>query len=323
MSFTAITSDIISLSSRRFAASSALRAFARRTSLITKPTSNAPPPMELDVDAADGYELSASGELAKCDVSFLPAPIIEPTDASHYAQTIRMRAARPLPPRRRSTSRLGSISPSSSGYRFPDIPSPLSPSNAYKEFRALVEEVKECGVEEEAVTNALEGPRHPSGIAPPKRRARLDIPARAPVIPTVLNIVAPVPRRPAVVPFAHSIASAAAFSQSGIVPSVQSPTLVSPVQPSIPFSVYRAVSASPTNPGSITPATPIPSTPTPLTARHTSLPSSFTSTPADSRCATPITPSRRIVPRTHWVDYKGRPVTASPATARPVAFAAA
>ncbi|VDC02860.1 unnamed protein product [Peniophora sp. CBMAI 1063] len=145
---------------------------------LTKPNPNPPPPMKLDIDPSDGYVLFAHGDLAKIDETFLPAPPSE-IEVDKWERPIRFSARRPIQARRCSLGKsrnykLGSISPTCSGTRFPDIPGPDSPASARREFEKFVKQIEKRNAEvtpsrKNDVAAALsarpEGSRYPTTIA--------------------------------------------------------------------------------------------------------------------------------------------------------------
>ncbi|KAI0316108.1 hypothetical protein OF83DRAFT_1084505 [Amylostereum chailletii] len=134
------------------------------------PTQKAPDPVELDINQDDGFTLTADGELSPSETFVLPGPTpqIESSRTSRFGLK-----SRPPPARRVSLAKksptLGCISPSCSGFRFPDLPSPLSPSAVKQDFKELIAAVKKRQEKREKST-LYEGVRHPSGLASPARK---------------------------------------------------------------------------------------------------------------------------------------------------------
>ncbi|KZV66723.1 hypothetical protein PENSPDRAFT_667551 [Peniophora sp. CONT] len=165
---------------------------------LTTPNPNPPPAMELDIDPADGYVLIARGELAKVNETFLPAPPSE-IECPKWEKPVRFSMKRPLQPRRCSLSksknyRLGSISPTCSGTRFPDYPSADSPASVRKEFDDFVKQIE--------ARNAVVTPSKKNDVAAilsvrPGGSRHPSIPARRPAaaIPVIPKIAMPVPSR--------------------------------------------------------------------------------------------------------------------------------
>ncbi|VDC02844.1 unnamed protein product [Peniophora sp. CBMAI 1063] len=186
------------------AACAATRTHHRRYAIqLTQPNPNPPPAMELDINPEDGYELIARGELAKGDETMLPAPPSEHELERPERSARGLPIKRPLAPRRCSVSktqpknhRLGSISPTCSGTRFPDYPKPDSPPSvkkAYDDFVKSIEEQKaeraKQSEEAAALPVRLEGPRHPSAVVTPARQRASQVKPRVvnsePVVPAL------------------------------------------------------------------------------------------------------------------------------------------
>ncbi|KZV66462.1 hypothetical protein PENSPDRAFT_737095 [Peniophora sp. CONT] len=172
-----------------------------------QPNPNPPPAMELDINPDDGYTLVARGELSKDNENMLPSPPSE-LELERYEHSVQLPIKRPLAPRRCSVSktknyRLGSISPTCSGTRFPDYPKPDSPPHVKKEYddfvKSMNEQKAELAAKQAEAALALsarsEEFRQPSALVTPARQ-------RAPVKPRVYSnaqaaptLAMPVPQR--------------------------------------------------------------------------------------------------------------------------------
>ncbi|KAI0060595.1 hypothetical protein BV25DRAFT_1901029 [Artomyces pyxidatus] len=104
---------------------------------LTKPKTT----LDLDINADDGYILS---DLSDSNIQDCLLPTPTPLFESTRSRRLRLKVKRPPMPRKVSGPPLGSISPTCSGFRFPDLCdiSPKSPTSAKAQFKAFFDTIR-------------------------------------------------------------------------------------------------------------------------------------------------------------------------------------
>ncbi|TFY58754.1 hypothetical protein EVG20_g8031 [Dentipellis fragilis] len=140
---------------------------------------------EVHIDDDDGYTLSAFGDISLSDAYQTPPPSAK----TEHRRSVRLRPKTSRPPLpRRSSGVLGAISPTYSGFRFPDLPTPTSPESEKKQFQKLLDAIKQRERDAEAA-------KDPHAKTSPRTRQRHSTSA-ASYVPTVPSAPTTPARRP-------------------------------------------------------------------------------------------------------------------------------